>query len=112
MHEIIMGLIGGGSLAAIITSIFSLWQNRKNKQDEILDRLGKIKEEQEKTEKDALRTQLLVLIAYYPGDKTEILTAAQRYFDDLRGDWYMTPIFNKWLLNNDIGRPEWFDPDK
>ena len=60
-------------------------------------------------EKDVLRTQLLLLILLKPEEKQEILTIAEHYFGDLRGDWYMTSIFNKWLRENEIAEPEWFD---
>lgn len=113
MHDIILGLVSGGALAALITSVTAILQTRKSKQDEILMRLDKIKEEQDKSEKDALRTQLLVLLADYRDEKSEILTAAERYFSPpLCGDWFMTPLFLKWIQEKEIGKPEWFDPDR
>ena len=60
-------------------------------------------------EKDVLRTQLLLLILLKPQEKQEILTIAEHYFGDLHGDWYMTSIFNKWLKENEVAEPEWFD---
>lgn len=67
-------------------------------------------------EKDGLRTQLLLLILICPKEQQEIMTIAEHYFSKppkgLDGDWYMTSIFNKWLLNADIAKPEWFDSDK
>lgn len=67
-------------------------------------------------EKDGLRTQLLLLILICPKEQQEIMTIAEHYFSKppkgLDGDWYMTSIFNKWLLNTDIAKPEWFDNDK
>ena len=64
-------------------------------------------------EKDVLRTQLLLLILMKPlmkpGEQQEILTIAEHYFAELKGDWYMTSIFNKWLLNSDIASPDWFN---
>lgn len=63
-------------------------------------------------EKDVLRTQLLLLILMKPGEQQEILTIAEHYFGDLKGDWYMTSIFNKWLMNADIAEPDWFNNDK
>ena len=60
-------------------------------------------------EKDVLRTQLLLLILMKPGEQQEILTIAEHYFADLKGDWYMTSIFNKWLKSKRIADPEWFD---
>ena len=67
-------------------------------------------------EKDGLRTQLLLLVLMCPKEQQEIMTIAEHYFSKspkgLDGDWYMTSIFNKWLLNADIAKPEWFDNDK
>ena len=60
-------------------------------------------------ERDVLRTQLLVMVVLKPKESQEILTLAEHYFKDLNGDWYMTSIFNKWLLESDIAQPEWFD---
>ena len=60
-------------------------------------------------ERDVLRTQLLVMVVLKPKETQEILTIAEHYFKDLNGDWYMTSIFNKWLLESDIAQPEWFD---
>lgn len=64
-------------------------------------------------EKDGLRTQLLLLILMCPKEQKEIMTIAEHYFSKppkgLDGDWYMTSIFNKWLLNSDIAAPEWFE---
>lgn len=60
-------------------------------------------------EKDVLRTQLLLLILLKPEEKQEILTIGEHYFRVLKGNWYMTSIFNKWLEENNIARPEWFN---
>ena len=60
-------------------------------------------------ERDILRTQLLVLVVLKPREAQEILTLAEHYFKDLKGDWYMTSIFYKWLQDSDIAEPEWFD---
>ena len=63
-------------------------------------------------EKDTLRTQLLLLILMKPGEQQEILMVAEHYFGDLKGDWYMTSLFNRWLLDSDIANPDWFDSEK
>lgn len=60
-------------------------------------------------EKDVLRTQLLLLILMKPEEKQEIMTIGEHYFKILKGNWYMTSIFNKWLEEYTDGvRPEWF----
>lgn len=60
-------------------------------------------------EKDVLRTQLLLLILIKPEEQQEILTISEHYFRILKGDWYMTSIFNKWLTERKIAEPDWFD---
>ena len=64
-------------------------------------------------EKDVLRTQLLLLILMKPGEQQEIMTIAEHYFSKppkgLNGNWYMTSIFNKWLIDADIAQPDWFN---
>ena len=76
--------------------------------DSLDGKITKVQSEQVKSEKDALRTQLLVMFADYSEDKSQILELAHRYFAELDGDWYLTPIFCKWLEDNSIGKPEWF----
>lgn len=71
------------------------------------DRQG-IKSTLIKLEKDGLRTQLLLMILLKPQEKKEILTLAQHYFIDLKGNWYMTDVFDKWCEEECGSRPEWF----
>ena len=67
-----------------------------------------IEERQIVAEKDALRTQLLVMIVNRPHEQQEILTLAKHYFVDLQGNWYMTSIFKKWCDTQGL-EPEWFE---
>ena len=115
MSEVLIGILSSSSVAAIITAIITAINNRKGRDKMIEDtlkdigqKLDKIREEQDKSEKDLLRTQLLLLIADYPDNEEGILTAAQRYFGELHANWYATPIFNRWLEDRKIARPEWF----
>lgn len=115
MEKIIIALAGSSVISAVVAGVFSLITRhldkkdreaeKKDGQEEIIHRLNK-------NEKDSVRTQMLVLISDYPDDESEILEIARHYFHDLHGDWYMTPIFNKWLAQRNIGKPEWFDPAK
>ena len=63
---------------------------------DINDKLDKIIEKVDTAEKDAVRSQLLILMSDYQGNESEILKVAQHYFQDLNGDWYMTGLFTKW----------------
>lgn len=77
---------------------------RKDKKNEIKERL-------DRQERDNCRIQMLIMMNHYQEDVIEIMRLAQHYFCDLHGDWYMTSIFNKWLESNNLGKPEWFNPD-
>ena len=111
-ETIIVAIIGSGVLSTIVSAIIAAFQNRKSRLKKIEDKLTKIEENQAMAEKDALRTQLLLMIADYPEEKTEILKLAQHYFKDLDGNWTATAIFNKWISEHCEGvQPEWFDKD-
>lgn len=63
-----------------------------------------------KLEKDGLRTQILLFMYNYdPKDESELMTAAEHYFKDLKGDWYMTPKFNRFIQENNIAKPDWLE---
>lgn len=77
---------------------------------DVTDRVSKLEKNDTKQEKDNVRTQLLVLIADYKENTQEIMEVAHHYFAEIKGDWYMTTIFNQWLTENKVGKPEWFNP--
>ena len=114
-ETIIVAVLGSGALSALISGIFSLISNSKKRRKEITDqlqgitgRLAAIEKNQIKAERDQCRTQLLLMICDYPTESAEILELAKHYFSDLKGNWFATPIFNKWLEEYNIGKPEWF----
>lgn len=115
MHDIIIAVIGCGLLNVIATAIINSTTNRKNRLKAVEDKLTTVNkkltdvDERLKTsEKDALRTQLLLMVSDYPDNTDGILTLAQHYFGVLHGNWYATAIFNKWLEDRNIAKPEWF----
>lgn len=109
---VLVAIISGG-IGALVSGVFALINRYLDRKDQpIKARFDDIDHRLEKSEKDSVRTQMLVLISDYSGDKAEILEAARHYFVDLHGDWYMTPIFNRWLEDQKIGKPEWFDSTK
>ena len=95
---IIVAVLGALDFATLIIFFVNRHDSKKN----LMGRLATL-------EKDVLRTQLLMLILIKPEEKQEIVTIAQHYFGDLHGDWYMTGIFNRWIEENSMARPEWFD---
>lgn len=58
------------------------------------------------------RLQLMVLIADYPRKVDEILKIAEHYFVDLKGDSFITVLFQDWLKSQNIESPEWFKVKK
>lgn len=76
---------------------------------EVIKKVEELEKNQKTAEKDALRTQLLLMIADYPEEKTEILKLSEYYFSNLHGNWTATAIFNSWLEKYNVARPEWFN---
>ena len=118
METIIVAILGSGALSALISGIFGLIQNRKSKQAKIEKELKDIREAQDAirdaqklSEKDALRTQLLVMIKEFPQETTDILRLAEHYFKDLGGNWVLTDIFAGWAKIYGIEIPKWFKED-
>lgn len=97
MLQIIIAVVGSTTLATLVQFFVTRHDNKRNLSKR-LDRL----------ERDGLRTQLLLLVLLKPGEKQEVLTLAEHYFKDLKGNWYMTSIFNTWVEENGIAEPEWF----
>ena len=118
-ETIIIAILSSSVLSALITGVFQLLQNRKSRKKGVEAKVDKIAQEQEqilaaqkKNEKDALRTQLLVMMSDYSSETQEILTLADRYFRQLEGDWYLTSLFNGWLIRTKTTPPIWFTNKK
>ena len=108
-EAVIVALIAllGGVTAEGAKMLFS-WIGKKMGKADALTRLSL---KMDKQERDSCRTQMLLLMSDYPGQTEEIMRLARHYFQDLSGNWYMTSLFNKWLSDNNIGKPEWFNAD-
>lgn len=102
-QDLLLTVLGGGNLILFIKFLIERHDRKKERDDD------KIKDTLAKLEKDGLRTQLLLLILLKPEEQTEILRLAERYFKILKGNWYMTSIFNKWLEDEKVAEPEWFN---
>ena len=98
---IVLAVLASNGFFALLQFLITRWDTKKS-----------IKGKLDRLEKDGLRTQLLLMILLKPNEKKEILTLAQHYFVDLKGNWYMTNIFDKWLLEKGDSRPEWFKKDE
>jgi len=100
---VICAVLGSGLIQFLIT------RHDNNKANPIEKKIDKILEEQKKTEKDNLRTQLLVMMNMMPNNHEEIMTLAERYFKELKGDWFYSSLFSKWLKDNNVEKPLWFE---
>lgn len=106
-ENILIAVLGGGNLILFIKFLIERHDKKVEKEED--GKKDDIKKTLNKLEKDGLRTQLLLLILIKPEEKTEILRLAEHYFKVLRGNWYMTSIFNNWLKSEKVASPEWFD---
>ena len=100
METIILAVLGSTALSSLIQFLIKRWDDKHNVKDKLTT-----------LEKDTLRTQMLLLILMKPEEKKEILTIGEHYFKTLKGDWYMTSIFNKWLESSGTAEPEWFEAE-
>ena len=99
---IILAILASNGFFAMIQFLITRWDTKKS-----------IKSKLDHLEKDGLRTQLLLLLLMMPDEKKEILTLAEHYFRKppcgLGGNWYMTSLFDKWIVERNSGiKPEWF----
>lgn len=108
-ENILLGILGGGNLILFIKFLIER-HDRKKERAEDQDAEG-LKKRLTVLERDGLRTQLLLLILLKPTEQTEILRIAEHYFKNLKGNWYMTSIFNKWIEDSGVAEPDWFDTE-
>lgn len=108
VETIVIAIIGSGALSTLISAVVQAIANRKSRLTKIEQKLDEIENNQRAAEKDVLRTQLILMIADYPDEKTDILRLAEYYFSKLEGNWVAGAIFSKWLIQHDIPRPEWY----
>lgn len=100
LTSIIIAVLASNGMFALLQFLITRHDTKKN-----------IKQKLDRLEKDGLRTQLLLMILLKGDEKKEILTLGQHYFDDLKGNWYMTDIFYKWLEEKGHSKPDWFKHD-
>lgn len=76
--------------------------------DQVRDDVADLKESASKQEGDNCRQQLMLLIHISPNNAGDIIPLAFHYFVELKGDTYMTNLFQNWLVEKSIDRPIWF----
>lgn len=118
MKDVVIAVITGvlsGAFFSFLQFIISRNDGRQEWREKVDKRLTAIEEQQEKsdkkTEKDNLRMQLLFLMYVTPDNKEEILQLADHYFRVLKADFYLTPLFQKWLIEHNMEIPSWFSTD-
>ena len=105
---VLISIAGGGGLFGFLEFLISRKDGKKGILRQILDKLDELSKRQDKAEKDALRTQILLMISDYPHEHQEILLLAHKYFVGCRGNWYLTSIFENYLKSEQIPFPNWF----
>lgn len=108
-QTIIVAILASNGIFSFLQYLITRHDTKKNIEGKLETMKTEIKAKLKKQEKDSLRTQLLLMILLKPNESQEILTVGERYFHDLKGNWYMTSIFSKWLEENKQGEPEWFN---
>lgn len=110
--EILLAAIGSAAFFSFIQFLISRHDKKAEKDDTLVKDMGEIQNAMLRMEKDICRTQMLVLMSDYPEEKAELMKIAEHYFGVLHADWYMSSIFNKWLIKNKIEKPIWFDEEE
>lgn len=112
---IIVAILSSGALSALINAIAQGHRDKRSKATGLESKVDALAEKQTEindrlilSEKDALRTQLMVLIKDYPDEKTDILRLGETYFSKLGGNWILTDIFAKWCKESGTQLPPWF----
>lgn len=106
-------LLGAGVLS-FIQFLIERHDHKDDKLSEIEKKIEAISAQMMNHERDQCRTQMLLLISDYPKEYAEIMKVAEHYFSPsekggLSGDWYLTNLFNRFLTQEQLGKPEWFD---
>lgn len=114
-----------GLVSAITTGVFKFLEYRKAKRGDTWEakldtKLAPLIQDREEAKKermqlgeelreirlDTTRTQLIMLMEHQPSNYDTILKIAERYFIELRGDWYCTSLFKDWARAQGISVPE------
>lgn len=106
-------LVSALSVGTLIKFFVERRDAKNDNLKELIEKVDNLAKENDKKfnklEKDIVRTQLLQLMQNYDtDDEHELLQVAEHYFDVLKGNWYMTSMFKKFLKANNIEIPVWF----
>lgn len=107
LRTVIIAILGSAAVFGFIQFLITRRDKKNDDLKEIKDDIKDLQKEMKKSIKDSVRLQLLVLLAMQPEEDKEIIDVAEHYFNDLKGNWYMTPLFYGWCQKRNI-KPEWF----
>lgn len=107
MKEVVIAVISAVGSAGFFAFLQFLIARKDERKDDLKD----IKKKLSKIEKDSIRTQMLMLMNNYAENEQEILTLAEYYFHELKANFYMTSMFQKWLHQNNVEVPGWFQKE-
>ena len=110
-QAIILSVIGSGALFSFLTFLITRYDNKKKDEAKQNSEIAELNKRLLKTERDAIRTQLLLLLSDYSDNDSEILQVGEYYFKELKGDWYMSSLFHKHLIKRGIAKPSWFNEE-
>ena len=119
----VISCLGTGGILVFVQFLITRHDNKKGLLKQVLDAQNKLsdelnqerierKKDMAKSEKDALRTQLLLMMSDYPKEHQEILMLAERYFSELRANWFCSTLFKKYLDEENLPHPDWFLKEK
>lgn len=100
---IILGVLSSNLIFELVRYLIGKFNASKS----LDERFKALDKRFDKQEKDVVRLQLMVLMSDFPEKKDEIMEVAKHYFYDLKGNWYMTSIYNEWLKKEKIEQPSW-----
>ena len=106
-------LVSAFSVGTLIKFFVERRDAKNDSLKELIEKVDNLTNENEKKfaklEKDIVRTQLLQLMQNFDTeDEHELLQVAEHYFVELKGNWYMTSVFKRFLKTNEIEIPIWF----
>ena len=116
---LIVAVLSSGALSALINGYFQSRRDKQSKETGLESKIDALAKKQNEinnrlivSEKDALRTQLMVLIKDFPDERTDILRLSETYFSKLGGNWILTDIFVRWCRENGVEVPTWYKGEK
>lgn len=88
---------GGWIVSQLDNSVSAHIENQTQAiQDEVQKLSDKVDAQDRQTDLQLTRLELMTLINGNPHNVVEIEKVANHYFQDLKGDWYMSEMYSRW----------------